>query len=253
MLVCQQEEHVPGCEGGHRHDEGRLQVPEEGVVHWQQELAGHQVERRDQVQEMQFLTRGRVRKKQEGGKIWSEMTRDVHTGNLTLIKVIYYGVRKSTRRRKNYLPGKMPQNKSESVVSCDRKPVKFLEDDNTKLSLEDIPRQEIKQSEVNCDRKISLGEEPWPNEEPYEVGRSLEIFENFSSNGTDQQGVKLEGASHPIEQVSFINIKSNPLLPRAPKKNSMSTNQGGEELIATQAVQMLGPGLATPGNGQENV
>ena len=88
MLVCQQEEHVPGCEGGHRHDEGRLQVPEEGVVHWQQELASHQVERRDQVQEMQFLTRGRVRKKQEGGKIWSEMTRDVHTGNLTLIKVI---------------------------------------------------------------------------------------------------------------------------------------------------------------------
>jgi hypothetical protein len=66
-----------------------------------------------------------------------------------------------------------------------------MEDDNTKLSLEDIPRQEIKQSEVNCDRKISLGEEPWPHEEPYEVGRSLEIFENFSSNGTDQQGVKL--------------------------------------------------------------
>ena len=56
-----------------------------------------------------------------------------------------------------------------------------------------------------------------------------------------------------MEFCEFINIKSNPLLPRAPKKNVMSTNQGGERVIATQAVQMLGPGLATPGNGQENV
>ena len=73
------------------------------------------------------------------------MIRDAYTGNLALIKVIDYGVRKSTWRRGDYLPGKMHRNKLESFVICDRKPVKFLEDDN-KLSLEDISCQEIKQS-----------------------------------------------------------------------------------------------------------
>jgi hypothetical protein len=41
--------------------------------------------------------------------------------------------------------------------------------------------------------------------------------------------MELEGDSHPIEQVSFINIKSNPLFSRAPKKNFVSTNREGKE------------------------